>query len=709
MLCLASGVDYDESIRPSDELQPISDAASEVVIKASKSPEWIWSLLKNYHVDNETDKRFSLVLDPAHTDQQPEILFLDLRLFSGKNIGEEVAFFEKLIYLARNFEDNKNLPWPGFSKDEIDLVEEWLTCDNKKREDDIYITALTFLPRIISLTDFSLPIMLFSSTGRRDIAEKLKPYGNIITVFDKPKFTVDMPVNIAEQTSRKFREGIEQALQLLVARNKCKTVINRSAISQPSPHLFFHNKGIHVELFIDETIDPLGTYLGGCFAVFSGSDNETAKRKADSFDDDLVRNNVRYFYSLGVGAATASVIKNKKEDASPELRSTLSCSASSPDYLGFVRLFHNNAPALNPFDLLNPASADNVYRFALMGLVELFLYETLPALLGNMTSEATVSIFVDGRIKECPNGATGANEVIQAKYCLGLGTLRLGRATFIYSIARDSIYPIVLDIISFRNKTRRHIERLVGVEMPYKSDERVPKRVAKYFVCRNCHDIHSIDTRNDIEIDFHVSNIAVVENTNQKGFAFIAPHDPSYTQLFVPAKEYSNFNSAQKGDFVLYDSIELSSSPGKYPTAKRVRKLTDSEITYRMRNPLNIECSCANKDISPDYRALHYIADEILNHVPEIHGGIGYGESVKLVPGGFDDILDDDLKSVILASRYLDNDDIISSLVEVSIANTHPIVSQYKARQYLFGRISTELANLEGKEFVEVARRLREQ
>ena len=103
------------------------------------------------------------------------ILFLDLRLFDREHKGEEAAFVSKLQHIAallktRFASGNEHPVWP--------LI------------DDLGTDAggLNLLPRLLSLFDPTLPIVLFSSTDRKSIVEHFKHYPNIVTDFQKPVF-----------------------------------------------------------------------------------------------------------------------------------------------------------------------------------------------------------------------------------------------------------------------------------------------------------------------------------------------------------------------------------------------------------------------------------------------------------------------------------------------------------------------------------------
>src|SRR5918911_429935 len=145
------------------------------------------------------------------------ILFLDLRLFNQRRIEDEMGFLKELLNLARQVEENRflqtELPWTGFTSQEIHSIEDCIV--NEKIESDCYFIALTLLPRLISLVDPMLPIILFSSTGQRRISEALKAYGNIITDFDKPRFFVEVCSGIVEETRHRFERAVNRALMLL--------------------------------------------------------------------------------------------------------------------------------------------------------------------------------------------------------------------------------------------------------------------------------------------------------------------------------------------------------------------------------------------------------------------------------------------------------------------------------------------------------------
>lgn len=450
MLCLAAGTEYKVPDVTINGLQSISHENNKVTALSASSSDWMLDKLKG-------DQRFSLVLDDQNTDRKnPEILFLDLRLFSGKDISEEVTFFGKLIPLARKLTEkaNNNLPWPGFSEDEIDLVEEWCLCKDKKREDDIYVTALTFLPRIVALTDLSLPIILFSSTGRRDIAEKLKPYGNIITAFDKPKFTVDIPFDIVEQTKGKFQEAVSKALSILLGRNTCIKAkdLNERALSYlgTAPLIPFNSRIpliSHIEIYLDESgtagSEPFS--IGGLIVAYPDY------ASVSSLQRELIANGIYWNTAFGnnpllkrMDDVTAEAVVTKFHDACEKLDLFVAAVRVTEPLIDY---YEN--PNKRHFPAKDTAS-DSIYVRTLSNLLELGIFEWLPQWINK---EVTLSIFPGTRTLDINiQGALKSGETATDYY--GFGRHGSGRY---YVISDNSFVPIVANLLNSRSDISDYI------------------------------------------------------------------------------------------------------------------------------------------------------------------------------------------------------------------------------------------------------------
>lgn len=269
MLCWAFGEKCEGAGAVGNDLVTLNEPANNFIIKACKSPDLILDRFVSQDSkvpeDVELDQRFRLRID-LKEENTVEILFLDLRLFSGKPLSEEMKFFRRALELAKRFVDRKGLPWQGIGQEEISRVRAWLDRKNQERKDPEYGDALTLFPRLLALIDFSLPIVLFSSTGRRDILSKLLPYKNIITSFDKPKFTIDIPLDVATQTKRKMEDAVRQALDILQLR---LSVLDRLVPDDCFERPTSDDSKRFVRLYIDESGRPNDGVMtvGGLLAI----------------------------------------------------------------------------------------------------------------------------------------------------------------------------------------------------------------------------------------------------------------------------------------------------------------------------------------------------------------------------------------------------------------------------------------------------------
>ena len=120
------------------------------------------------------------------------VLLLDLRLFShtkGQAGETERPFFTNLADFGLKLLDSRrSQPW----LDEESRQAMRLELESLKAPAGCTGSSLslpppeTVLPRLLSLLDPTLPIVIFSSTHRTELIEPFRDYGNIITGFHKP-------------------------------------------------------------------------------------------------------------------------------------------------------------------------------------------------------------------------------------------------------------------------------------------------------------------------------------------------------------------------------------------------------------------------------------------------------------------------------------------------------------------------------------------
>jgi hypothetical protein len=279
-VCQVLGAKRQEPADPkSKQLSQIGERnqSPEIDVYAQASPEdWLNSAGVLGIADSASfrEKRFCLsgLLDPVSSKPEPlDVLFLDLRLFQVGGMIAEAEFIAELLRIAKfaeikqiDIQDDQGsptavdleLPWPGFTGEVLTKLHNWVE-EARRRPKDIrethrdYDLVLTLLPRLIALLDPSLPIVLFSSTGRRAIAELLKPYGNIITTFEKPRLPASDPKQVLEDARIRFQSAMAAALPMAAARRLCAELVSQNnGLSAPKVE---RPASRYVEIYFDES------------------------------------------------------------------------------------------------------------------------------------------------------------------------------------------------------------------------------------------------------------------------------------------------------------------------------------------------------------------------------------------------------------------------------------------------------------------------
>lgn len=617
-----------------------------------------------------SDLRFSMSLAGRPAPDDDEIMLLDLRLFANghASASRESEFYACILDYAKQLPDTG--AWEPIPADDLRLVQEW--CDANKggssgdpryvHDTDAHFAALTLLPRVLALLDMTYPIVLFSSTGRREIIERLAPYGNIITFFEKPRFFGVHPESVRELAVDALRKALDRANEIIRVRKKCRRL--GQIASLPERDTVSANPAfdaLHVELYVDESGSGPHS-VGGCFAVWGAEDLGTAKEAADHFDDDLVTEGLRYFDSLGIGPASLKIL-NKKDPCSKELDAALSRSDYRPVTMGVLRIRTSwGESGRDTNDLIKAGSIDNRFRFALENLLEIFFTETVPALrekyARNKDVTVSTSIYCATRVKVFDD-----EEAVQ-KSVYRWGLYRVTNdAPIVYSLSRGEIYPIISSVL------RRHriaesisVERALAVRLVYDQ--------AKVFYCRRC---QKMVTRS-------VETASVRESSGRAVSGVGVPRTLSGS--------LSTLRRIQKGD---------EEAGG---IAESERGTTHQRI--------HLDHTCAEEDLRPDYRALHYLADEILaSHCFPKTGEDGpYAKQFSkdtYEAGEFDGAMGPLLDLSLSASRAVNSHDLVQAIVDVPL----PLESdQYQAKPPVYlltaKRVAQRLAELRGQHLLTI-------
>lgn len=193
-----------------------------------------------------------------------QIVLIDLRLFSRSTHDEskflracldlaiamtdadpsfvtrwnDTRFSAKRLKCLKAAIDKASVDWEGF----------------RRTQENLYLEVLSLFIRMLAQRYFTTPFVLFSSTGKRRILEYLRPYGNVISAFDKPRIS-GSAIEIDEARASlgravadagrlvEFRKKLIQLLRLTLDGRKSLPEVPTGENETPP----------HVEIFVDET------------------------------------------------------------------------------------------------------------------------------------------------------------------------------------------------------------------------------------------------------------------------------------------------------------------------------------------------------------------------------------------------------------------------------------------------------------------------
>jgi hypothetical protein len=484
-----------------------------IIVSSCDSPEFLLERLRQIG-DDEHDRRFRLRVG---TEQRKnEILFLDLRLFEGRPLRQEARFLAEVLEIARSrflehhslppdrdsngeaeFKSELHLGWPGFDEAKLARLSDWLNDAQRgavvSRSDERYLEALTLLPRVVALTDLSLPIVIFSSTGQRMISEELKRYGNIITSFEKPRLFGYQTEDILLRTRDGFSRAMEKALAICNARSLCAHVLHyaeqwKTATRKPW-------KGVsRFEVYIDESgksamegdrdrseKELRRFVIAGLLVGYE----ESPDADPQALHDRMAQNGLRWWpenetapYLLKDYCSNKNVaLKGARIQPRPKtLEEFLHCLPPNKA-VGFCIEYPANTKRSN-FDLRDEQELDNRYRLMLSDLLEMIIFD----LLTQFTTKRvpTLSIFVATRVRSFEEYVDGEESIKELSEHWGYRvTLNHERA---FSIEESAIAPIVYQLTQFCRRSdgaEVQIRHARGVELFYPSQGRNPNALER--------------------------------------------------------------------------------------------------------------------------------------------------------------------------------------------------------------------------------------
>jgi hypothetical protein len=393
--------------------------------------------------DGSRDLRYRLAL-PGLDEGKQQVLLLDLRLFSGNPEGERIFYKESLLPLVERFIDRDDLAWPCFSSSDARFLAalDAVKVGKLAIESAEYHEVLTWLPRVLAQVDLALPIILFSSTGRRSIERALASYRNVILGFEKPRFfdSHSKSAQFAMATESGLMRAIKDAEAVLIGRMRARDAMEclPCLVGQHEPARYGH-----FELFIDESGTASTLVVGGLVAGFK------SLADAHEFDDRLVQAGVRYFPTLA-GPAPPCQPLPKTATCRRQFESVVSAwrLEGRPLMLALVTL-DGIEPFTAPLRFLDMDFMDNRWRLAVEAVVEVFLSQIVAPLQHEAGADRRTSVSIYGPTRV--SHAASKSEAFMNQARFGTMAQRLDQYTppawGNHAVAESNLFFLVCDLL----------------------------------------------------------------------------------------------------------------------------------------------------------------------------------------------------------------------------------------------------------------------
>lgn len=235
---------------------------------------------------------------------RPEIIFLDFKLYGRDGRQRFIDDTRKLLEKARNVALVKNLAWTPIPLSELEALEGWLDQGALENEEQ-HEQALLLLPRLLALALPLTPIIMFSSTAKARIRDKLKDYRNIFTGFQKPNPLSD-PASVQSAISA-LGNAVDRAMPMLRRRLQLgyvqagwEAMEAKRPTDRPPKHFEIYMDESGGSPYIDKKSDEKRfSPLFSTAAIFQFSSLEDADDKCRRLNELATINNNKYVLKKG--------------------------------------------------------------------------------------------------------------------------------------------------------------------------------------------------------------------------------------------------------------------------------------------------------------------------------------------------------------------------------------------------------------------------
>ena len=391
--------------RPNEQIQRIG-LSSQLQLFGTTDPN---ALLDPLGISSITDNGAKIDLNRykkrqfdspvAGSEERPWALVLDLRLFAGKP-DRAHAWYLTLARAAKALcAVEAELPWAGFSSD-LPNLERWIDQDCSNRLDPRspleQPLALSLLARLCALRWPCTPIILFSSTARREVIEKLAPYGNIFLAGAKPGLLDADPVAKLKGFLHSWRTEFAASQHLVSVQRRILDLFSTNDnIGVPA----VGGGHFHVTIALDESGDFAAvkkSVIGGICLIVKGNNESEAIANTFEFSEALRKEGVNFYdfpphyadLPTPKSGLSYSTIIPKKEPIGDKVVAVYQRFKSKLE-IGLVR------HAIRKSDYVEGGTIHHAaYLSSMARLLNLILVEMLPSLGMNIGVNCTLAIWL---------------------------------------------------------------------------------------------------------------------------------------------------------------------------------------------------------------------------------------------------------------------------------------------------------------------------
>lgn len=369
-----------------------------VELQVSPDPLFLLQLLR---AAGPESRQFSLSLDVLQNEKKSlkqDILLLDLRLFTGNSTAER----EFLIALSAMLDSLSTSGAAGVdrqsARDDLKVVRrrlEALGGSGIELSGADHARYVTVLPRLIAQLDFSLPIIIFSSTGQLGVEKQFKNVPSIISDFSKPRHFQGADEDVIPHAENALAGCVARAIGKLRGRRLVQQIQLRPLAALETARK--RCAGFkHFELYFDESgTSHQDSFLCAAMLIgYKSSGDFTYDRDAQCVSQFLQHGDIQLWNEKLSNGRTSVV--NQWETKADQLADIIGKRPVIPFVIS--RTPQLNEPP-NEFDLTHPDSFDSALFDLVELLLEIVVIDVLPVVSEDIT-KATLHIYGATRLQK---------------------------------------------------------------------------------------------------------------------------------------------------------------------------------------------------------------------------------------------------------------------------------------------------------------------